>query len=280
MTELYTASEAIAKLKLPRSTFYYLVEQGIIPKVTVPLRKQAYYSKQIIDALAAQREAVVTDYRGKPERVVFMIPSLDDLRQLVEIDRTIWGEVGIIDPDAIEERFRHNPDCVHIVKDVEANKVLGGVTMSPLADGLIERLVALQIDESEVKPSDYRPFTTERPQDCYIVGIVARQEIAEPYYASLFLRHALDYIVEMAERGVILRTLYSVATTADGERLARRLGFTEIQHGTGPLGDERRSFRLDLDQRKPTAQLVIRYQAALKNRQRRAKRHEAERRSA
>ncbi|HZI77238.1 MAG TPA: hypothetical protein VFD73_25010, partial [Gemmatimonadales bacterium] len=101
-----------------------------------------------------------------------------------------------------------------------------------------------------------------------------------PYYASLILRHAMSYLLELAERGIILRTLSTVATTEDGERLARKLGFTEIIHGKGPLGDERRAFQLDLDERKPTAQLAIRYQAALRNRTRRAKRHQAERRSA
>jgi hypothetical protein len=50
--------------------------------------------------------------------------------------------------------------------------------------------------------------------------------------------------------------------------------------GKGPLGDERRAFQLDLGERKPTVQLVIRYQAALKNRQRRAKRYQTERQSA
>jgi|SRR5690242_3658592 len=280
MNELYTASEAIARLKLARSTFYYLVDQGIIPKVTVPLRKQAYYSKQVIDALAAQRQAVVREYETKPERLQFMRPTLQDLEQLVEIDRTIWGEVGIIDPEAIEERFRHNPDCVHVMKDIITGTVLGGVTMSPLADGLVERLIALEMDESDIRPSDYLPFTSEHPQDCYIVGIVARQDVSAPYYASLILRHAMSYLLELAERGIILRTLSTVATTEDGERLARKLGFTEIIHGKGPLGDERRAFQLDLDERKPTAQLAIRYQAALRNRTRRAKRHQAERRSA
>src|SRR5690242_21080917 len=87
MTELYTASEAINRLKLPRSTFYYLVEQGQIPKVTVPLRKQAYYSRAVIDDLAEQRQAVVQEYQSTPERLVFVRPTLADLGQLVEIDR-------------------------------------------------------------------------------------------------------------------------------------------------------------------------------------------------
>jgi hypothetical protein len=274
MHELYTAREAIAKLKLPRSTFYYLVDQGLISRVTVPLRKHAYYSRAVIDRLAAEREQVITEYRSTPERLVFMRPSLADLEQLVDIDRTIWGEVGIIDPAAISARFAHNPECVHIVKDLAANKVLAGITMSPLADGLIERLTALQMDESDIQPSDYRPFEPGQPQDCYIVGIVARQDVAEPFYASHVLRHAMDYLAELAERGYILRTLYTVATTEDGVRLACKLGFSEIKDGKGPLGDERRSYRLDLQQQKPTARLVQRYQLAVKNRTRRAKRYQ------
>jgi len=105
MTELYTASEAIQRLKLPRSTFYYLVEQGQIPKVTVPLCKQAYYSRAVIDELAKQWQAVVQEYQSKPERLIFVRPTLADLEQLVAIDRAIWGDVGIIDPDVIAERF-------------------------------------------------------------------------------------------------------------------------------------------------------------------------------
>jgi hypothetical protein len=280
MHELYTASEAIAKLKLPRSTFYYLVEQGAIPKIVVPLRKQAYYARSVIDALAQQREAVVEEYRTQPERVRFLRPTREDLAQLVAIDRTIWGDVGIIDADAISARFAHNPDCVHVLKDVEANTVLGGVTMSPLRAGVIERLVALEVDESDLTPNDYVPFTTDRPLECYVVGIVARQDVMAPYYASLVLRHASDFLSDLAEQGVTMTRLYTVATTHEGEHLARKLGFTELVRGAGPLGDSRVSLSLDLEQQKPVSELVARYQAALKNRQRRAKRHQAEPKSA
>jgi hypothetical protein len=280
MHELYTASEAIAKLKLPRSTFYYLVEQGEIPKIVVPLRKQAYYARSVIDALAQQREAVVEEYRTQPERVRFLRPTGEDLEQLVAIDRTIWGEVGIIDSDAISARFSHNPDCVHVLKDVEANTVLGGVTMSPLRAGLIERLVSLEVDESELTANDYLPFTNEHSLECYVIGIVARQDVMSPYYASLLLRHASDFLVELAEQGVTVTMLFTVATTHEGEQLARKLGFTEMVRGTGPLGDNRVSLSLDLDQQKPVSDLVARYQAAVKNRKRRAKRHQAEQKSA
>ncbi len=270
---LYTASEAIQRLKLPKSTFYYLVEQGQIPRVTVPLRKQAYYSRAVIDELAAQRQAVVQEYHSTPERLVFVRPTLADLEQLVEIDRAIWGEVGIIDPRVIAERFAHNPENVHVLKDTAQDKVLGGITMSPLAPELIEGLIDLRLDESDITPSSYLPFTPGVEQDCYVIGIVACQDLHATFYASRLLEHAMGYLTELVERGVRLRTLYTVATTNEGERLARKLDFVEMKRGTGPLGDDRVAFKLDLNQSAPSGVFVRRYQQAVKNQQRRAKRY-------
>jgi helix-turn-helix protein len=274
MTDLYTASEAIQRLKLPKSTFYYLVEQGQIPRVTVPLRKQAYYSRAVIDELAAQRQAVVQEYQSTPERLIFVRPTLADLEQLVEIDRTIWGEVGIIDPEVIAERFAHNPENVHVLKDTERDKVLGGITTSPLAPELIEGLMDLRLDESDITPSSYLPFTPGAEQDCYVIGIVACQDLHSTFCASRLLEHAMSFLTELVERGVRLHTLYTVATTQDGERLARKLGFVETKRGTGPLGDDRVAFELDLTQSAPSGAFVKRYQQAVKNQQRRAKRYE------
>jgi helix-turn-helix protein len=274
LTDLYTASEAIQRLKLPRSTFYYLVDQGEIPKVMVPLRKQAYYSKHVIDALAEQRQAVVRELQSAPERLAFVAPSLGDLEQLVEIDRTIWGEVGIIDPEAIAARFARNPECVHVLKDTSDGRVLGGVTMGPIKPDILAGLLELRLDESDVHPSDYLPFSPgEEAQDCYVVGIVSRQDLHATFYASRLLQHAMDFLTELVERSVRFRALYTVATTDDGERLARKLGFEELTRGHGPLGDARIAFKLDMTQRQPKAAMVTRYQAAVKNQKRRAKRH-------
>jgi predicted DNA-binding transcriptional regulator AlpA len=51
MQNYYTAGKAIKKLGIPRSTFYDLVKANEIPKVTVPLRKRAFYPRQRIDQL-------------------------------------------------------------------------------------------------------------------------------------------------------------------------------------------------------------------------------------
>jgi hypothetical protein len=132
------------------------------------------------------------------------------------------------------------------MKDMSQDMVLGGITMSPLAPDLIEGMMELRLVESDIKPSDYLPFIPGVEQDCYVIGIVARQDVGATFYASWLLEHAMSYLTELVERGVWLHTLYSVATTTEGERLARKLGFEETKRGTGPLGDERVAFRLEM----------------------------------
>src|SRR5271165_4832960 len=50
--DYYTASEAMTRLGLAKSSFHQLVNEGVIPKVTPSGRKQGVYPKRDIDALA------------------------------------------------------------------------------------------------------------------------------------------------------------------------------------------------------------------------------------
>jgi len=56
MKRFYTAAQAVKKLRIPRSTFYYLIKIGVLPAGTVPpLKKQALYPADVIDAIALAR---------------------------------------------------------------------------------------------------------------------------------------------------------------------------------------------------------------------------------
>src|SRR5438552_484993 len=58
----YSASEAIKKLGVPRSTFYDLVEKGIIKKAVQPGRSDAYYLRAAVDDLVKARELFTLQY--------------------------------------------------------------------------------------------------------------------------------------------------------------------------------------------------------------------------
>lgn len=278
MNNYYTAKEAIKKLGIPRSTFYDLVKANEIPKVMLPLRKQAFYPKQKIDELAEERARILGELEQTPERLVFTIPLREDLDQLVDIDRMIFHEETLILPEEQQKRFVYNPEVIHVLKDTKTNMVVGGITMSPIRKDILEKLIRLEIDETQVKPEDYLPYTANAPLDCYIIGIVVRPNVVATYYGSRLLQATLNYMIELLNRGVIFRRIYTVATTNDGERLARRLHFTLLHSNwTGEHEDFRHAYVLDLESTESKSRLVKKYLKHRVNLERRRKRYKKQR---
>ncbi len=66
--ELYTASQAAARLGITTNQFHYLVRTGRIIRYNLPLSKQGYYSKKEIDELVEQIEQVLAEARGDAEK--------------------------------------------------------------------------------------------------------------------------------------------------------------------------------------------------------------------
>ena len=276
MNNYYTAAEAIKKLNIPRSTFYHLIKSGEIPEgIIVPLRKQALYPKKEIDKLVEERARVLAEYEQTPERLKFMLPDREDLVQLVDLDRLVFHEETLILPEEQIARFAYNPEAIHVLKDTKTHTVLGGITISPLKRSVLERLIKLEIDETQVEPEDYLPFLPGKTQDCYVIGIIARPGINEKYYAGRLLHGALDYLIELLDKGVIINHIYTVATTEDGEGLAQSLGFKPLAgEWQGDYEDFRRPYVLDLETKESKSKLIGKYLQHKRNLERRRKRYE------
>lgn len=276
MNNYYTAAQAYRKLGIARSTFYDLIKRGELPEgIIVPLRKQALYPKKEIDKLVEERARILVELTQEPERLVFMLPNRDDLVQLVEIDRMVFQEETLIQPEEQVARFAYNPEAIHVLKDTKTDLVVGGVTISPLRSEVLDKLIRLEIDETQVKPEDYRPYTKNHPQDCYVIGIVTRPGIAEKYYASRLLHAALNYLIELLENGITIRKVYTVATTEDGDRLAKRLRFTRLPgEWKGEYEDFRHPYVLDLEVKETKSRLINKYLRHKKNLERRRKRYQ------
>jgi excisionase family DNA binding protein len=273
MKNYYTAEEAIKRLAIPRSTFYDRVKAGEITRITVPLRKQYLYPKAQIDQLAEEKARILGELE-QPSRLAFVVPEYDDLVQLVDIDRMIFHEETLILPEEQQKRFAYNPEAMHVLKDTKTNTVLGGITLSPLKPSVLEKLIELEIDETEIKPEDYQPFTADHPQDCYIVGIVARPSLIETYYAGKLLRAATEYLISLLDRGIIIRRIYTVATTKQGDRLAQSFHFTLLKANLDVQNEEfRKSYVLNLEDANNSSKLVKAYLQARKNMERRVKRY-------
>ncbi len=217
----------------------------------------------------------MAEYEGEPARLKFMLPEIEDLAQLVELDRLVFQEETLILPEEQRARFAYNPEAIHVLKDTETNTVLGGITLSPLKQSVLRKLIALEIDETQVKPEDYVPLTPGKTEDCYIIGIIARPGVAEKYYAAKLLTGTVDYLIELLERGVTIKRIYTVATTEAGDHLAQALDFQRLPgEWQGPHEDFRHPYVLDLETTQSKSKLINKYLKRKRNQERRKKRYE------
>lgn len=276
MDKYYTAGEAIKKLKIPKSTFYDLIKKGEIPEgVRIPLRRQALYLKTDIDKLVEERAKYLDELKQEPERLVLLPPNREDLEQLREIDLMVFHEETLIAPEEQMKRFTYNSEAMLILKDMKTNTVLGDITMSPLKQEILEKLINLEIDETQIKPEDYQPYTTDYPQDCYIVTIITRPGIGEKFYAGRLLRATLDYLIGLLNKGIIIRRIYTVATTVEGDKLARSLHLMPLLGEVTTKHEEfRRPYVLDLGVKESKSKLVNMYLKQKRNLERRRKRYQ------
>lgn len=276
MDRYYTAGDAIKKLKIPKSTFYDLIKKGEIPQgVKVPLRRQALYRKSDIDKLVEERAKYLDELKQEPERLTLRPPNRKDLEQLRTIDLIVFHEETLISPEKQLERFKYNPESILVLKDTRTNTVLGGITISPIKQAVLERLINLEIDETQIQPEDYQPYTTDYPQDWYVVGMIVRPGIGEKFYAGMLMKATLDYFIRLLDKGIIIRRIYTVATTEQGDKLAKDLHLKPLQGETHTAYEEfRRPYVLDLEVKESKSKLVNRYLKQRQNLERRKKRYQ------
>lgn len=274
MKSYYTSEEARKKLDLPKSTFYYLVKKGELKGIKLPLRSQAVYSRQEIDRIVEEKTRMLQELEATPDRFTFVVPNKKDLEQLLEMERESYHDATIIPVEVIQERLKFSPENIHVLKDNQANKVVGSITMSPVKPDVLQKLISLEIDETQVQVSDYLPFVAGDPQDCYIVSITVEKSVKETYIASHLIRATANFLVDLLDRGIVIQHFYTVATTEDGEKLAKSFGLTPLKTDwQGPYEEFRHSYVLDLETVKSTSKLIKLYQRKKKNLERRVKRY-------
>lgn len=194
------------KLGLKKSTFYDLIKRGDIPEgIVLPLRRHALYPNAAIDHLAEERARILGEYEQQPERLQFVIPTPEDFEQIVEIENTLFHEETHMSVEALQKRLPYNSEVTHVLKDTKIGTVLGYISMSPLKQDILERLITLQVDETELKPEDFIPYLVNIPLDCYVVSMGARTGagISQHFYAGKLVYAAKSYLIELLEKGII-----------------------------------------------------------------------------
>ncbi len=256
----YTKKEALEKLGIPESTFYFMVNDGRIRSYLPPHRKRgALYDKEQIDAIAAIQ--VATGQRlPTDEHLVFSPSSEVDLAQEVAIGLDLYGADDIVPLSRLRLWWQRNPEMFLSLKRSDG-VLVGYSTVTPLKHETIMKVLRDEIREIDIDPEDISPFVIGKPLECYIASLTVVPGPKQREYATALIHNVARFIRQLGERGVDIIAFYAVGVSEDGRRITTQLGFEEIYRS--PDG-ERIGYVLRTDN--PNSRLVRYYQAGKQRR--------------
>lgn len=297
MVGCYTAREAIARLGLPRSTFYSLVRRGVIPTRTSALRKQALYPKLIIDGLAADEARLHGNRPSSGHQFTFSRATVEDLHALLvsrfvfsskhpekryyrEATGRIWHEPAL---------YPQTKDAFYVLKAMGNSEILGGIAMNVLTPEAQSKVLHYEVDEKIhgvsvtlfLAPSDYVPWSSlaNSAVDVFVFDIFAKESLQQSHHAALLMRHVLKFFDVLLDTGVVVRSLYTLVEGKGtlSERVALRFGFkpcwTDTLGQSIPRRPSMQPFMLRVFGARSSSHLIHAYQRREHAMQRRQRRH-------
>lgn len=253
----YSATEAIKKLGIPRSTFYQLVEKGTIKKVIQPGRSNAYYLKAAIDDLIKARELFTLQYVTNPP--TFHKATEADIQGIYNVTVSLWGTRGSVPYEVRLARYKRNPDIYYVLKYWDT--IVGFSGIMPISVGAFEEIMSTGKAEREIiTDEDILPFIPKKPIEHLFVEIAVRDGVPKPKLCAMYLISGTRRVIdEFARQGIIIKKLFATANKTDRVELLHKLGFQETSL---PLNGEKRAFELDIET--SMSPLVCKYREIVK----------------
>ncbi len=220
--QYYTASQAMAKLGLSKAMFHRKVNQGLIPKVTPPGKKQSVYPKRDIDALARAMNLVFEHH----DRIVFSKSTPADQEEEIRIGIRCFGK-EFITPLLERIGFQQKSEFTFWSLKVDEH-VVGYVSMFRFPPAFLDDLLTGRRIEREITVKEVLPFSRLEPFDIYIDVMAVDPTLPmhlRRLYAGIIVSRLATMILDLRANGYLIQTVYTVSATKEGDALVRKSGF-------------------------------------------------------
>lgn len=238
-----TRAQARERIGVSATKFQGLVDSGVVPRMVFPLHKNGVYPEVIVNELAARMELALNEDPAVQTRVALPVDAPGIVRVL-----TIRGWKTAT---AAQRRswYRKNPEIDFIV--LYENEVGGYVHAVPYNPETLEDMMSGKKRSWHVQQDDILPYISggwniePGGYDLY-VGVATRTDLPDhtQHLGFRLLAAFLAFLLELRERGVIIKRMHAVSAEPDGQRLCRKLGFVEQPAHEGDLFPR---FVLDLE---------------------------------
>lgn len=253
---LYTRSEAIKKLGLPKSTFHDYVAAGKIQKVVPPGKREGYYLKKEIDDLANATQLFILQYTSEP--TTFEPATEQDIEGIYQVVESLWGKAVTTPIELRRSWYKKNPLIDHVVK--KQGIVVGYVGMTPLSKETLRLMLEGKKRGWNLQPEEIYTYEPGNSYDCYI-GLAVRQDIPNAkVYAMRLIIGFYHVLVDLGTKGIKIRSLHATSHRPDGMKLCEDLGFEREPPIEGSILN-----RYHLDLEKSSAPFAQKYREALQD---------------
>jgi hypothetical protein len=104
--------------------------------------------------------------------------------------------------------------------------------------------------ERDITVREILPFTRLEPFDIYIDVMAVDPRLPhhlKNLYAGIIVSRIADKILDLRDNGYLIRTLFTVTATSEGDNLVKKLGFQLMSGKSKASG--RIAYRFDLDEK-------------------------------
>lgn len=187
-------------------------------------------------------ESLTRKSKNAGKTATFNIATADDAQGIYDVIASLWGTLYTTPVKTRLSWYQSNPDIDFVVK--QDGEILGYVTIMPLKHDVIEKLMEGKIRGWDIKASDVLPYVPEKPVECYVGAAIKAGVQHQEKYGMRLLSGTMKELREFAKQGIIIKKLYAVSDTPDGEKLSRDLGFEESPPA---LNSTFKQYTLDLE---------------------------------
>jgi hypothetical protein len=239
--EYYTAQEAQKILNMSYSALRNQVITGNIRKVIPPGKRQAVYLKEDVDTLKQNMEAWGKTKKPPKTQIPhtkFVKATEEDMPATVELANEIFGGINTIPVEKRIAWLRKNPDIDYLLK--QGNKIVGYLSLVPLRPETIDDLMSLRRYAKDLTADDILAYTPGEPVDIYgmAIGVKPGINTAQKHeWGKVLIIGARSVLLDLAKKGIVIRSITAHSFTPDGIKMMRHLGFTETIPKTPGLRD-------------------------------------------
>ena len=244
--DYYTPKEVRELLGMTYSGLQNQVNIGNLHPITPPGRKQKVYPKQEVDELKVELEAwSISRQLVKAPPTMFVRATMDDLPQAVALAESVFGGINTISLKTRMAWLQKNPDIDYFLK--QEDQIVGYFSLVPLRPEPIDDLLHRRRLAKDLSAEDILSYTPGVPVDLYAMAIGVRPGVSlgqKRAWGEKLLLGARRIIVELGQRGIVIRTIKAHSSTPDGINLMRHIGFTEVVSSIPGMHD----FVIDVEQ--------------------------------